>query len=140
MQRSGGPRPLQWSVSLTPQTAHLLHHQICHLQRGQADRGSQRGENPLPAEPPDGCRGWSLWRVYWYSRGHGQRQDAERCEASTRAEEEVSERSQQAVADLFIIFVSSYRHAVDGLIRVSKEEGVRKLFNGADWATGRAVG
>jgi len=33
----------------------------------------------------------------------------------------------------------NYRHAVDGLIRVSKEEGVRKLFNGADWATGRAV-
>ena len=28
---------------------------------------------------------------------------------------------------------------MDGLIRVTKEEGVRKLFNGADWATGRAV-
>ena len=34
----------------------------------------------------------------------------------------------------------SYKHAIDGLIRVSKEEGVKKLFNGVDWATGRAVG
>ena len=28
---------------------------------------------------------------------------------------------------------------MDGLIRVSREEGVKKLFNGVDWATGRAV-
>merc|ERR550517_893697 len=33
----------------------------------------------------------------------------------------------------------NYKHAIDGLIRVSKEEGVKKLFNGVDWATGRAV-
>lgn len=33
----------------------------------------------------------------------------------------------------------NYNHAVDGLIRVSREEGVKKLFNGVDWATGRAV-
>ena len=33
----------------------------------------------------------------------------------------------------------SYKHAIDGLIRVSKEEGFKKLFNGVDWATGRAV-
>ena len=33
----------------------------------------------------------------------------------------------------------SYNHAIDGLIRVSREEGVKKLFNGVDWATARAV-
>jgi len=33
----------------------------------------------------------------------------------------------------------NYKHAIDGLIRVSKEEGFKKLFNGVDWATGRAV-
>ena len=49
-------------------------------------------------------------------------------------------RRHQPASVRLIILVSSYRHAVDGLIRVSKEEGVRKLFNGADWATGRAVG
>ena len=38
------------------------------------------------------------------------------------------------------LFHCSYKHAIDGLIRVGKEEGVKKLFNGVDWATGRAVG
>ena len=33
----------------------------------------------------------------------------------------------------------SYKHAIDGMARVAREEGVRKLFSGVDWATGRAV-
>jgi hypothetical protein len=33
----------------------------------------------------------------------------------------------------------NYRHALDGLIRVAREEGVRKLFGGAEWASSRAV-
>jgi len=33
----------------------------------------------------------------------------------------------------------NYKHAIDGLIRVAREEGVRKLFTGVDWATGRAM-
>merc|ERR1712193_387325 len=39
----------------------------------------------------------------------------------------------------FIFFEQrrNYKHAIDGLIRVGKEEGVKKLFNGVDWATGR---
>ncbi len=35
--------------------------------------------------------------------------------------------------------VFSYKHAIDGLMRVAREEGFRKLFNGADWASTRAV-
>lgn len=33
----------------------------------------------------------------------------------------------------------NYKHALDGLIRVSREEGVIKLFNGCSTATGRAI-
>lgn len=33
----------------------------------------------------------------------------------------------------------NYKHAIDGMARVAREEGFTKLFNGADWATGRAV-
>lgn len=33
----------------------------------------------------------------------------------------------------------NYNHAIDGMARVAREEGFRKLFSGADWATGRAV-
>ncbi|XP_071745079.1 mitochondrial dicarboxylate carrier isoform X1 [Lepeophtheirus salmonis] len=33
----------------------------------------------------------------------------------------------------------NYKHAIDGLVRVAREEGFRKLFNGADLATARAV-
>eukprot|EP00092_Neocalanus_flemingeri_P001958 GFUD01002090.1.p1 GENE.GFUD01002090.1~~GFUD01002090.1.p1 ORF type:complete len:290 (-),score=75.23 GFUD01002090.1:183-1052(-) len=33
----------------------------------------------------------------------------------------------------------NYRHAIDGMVRVAREEGLRKLFSGADWATGRAI-
>ena len=34
---------------------------------------------------------------------------------------------------------SRYKNAIDGLYRVVKEEGPRKLFNGATMATSRAV-
>ena len=34
----------------------------------------------------------------------------------------------------------SYKHAIDGMARVAREEGFSKLFSGVDWATGRAVG
>ncbi|KAF7993099.1 hypothetical protein HCN44_005880 [Aphidius gifuensis] len=33
----------------------------------------------------------------------------------------------------------NYKHAIDGLIRVSREEGFIKLFNGCSTATGRAI-
>ena len=33
----------------------------------------------------------------------------------------------------------SYRHAGDGIIRTFREEGFRKLFNGIEWASSRAV-
>eukprot|EP00096_Caligus_rogercresseyi_P013024 TRINITY_DN5686_c0_g2_i1.p1 TRINITY_DN5686_c0_g2~~TRINITY_DN5686_c0_g2_i1.p1 ORF type:complete len:291 (-),score=66.35 TRINITY_DN5686_c0_g2_i1:916-1788(-) len=33
----------------------------------------------------------------------------------------------------------NYKHAIDGLVRVAREEGFRKLFNGADWASARAI-
>jgi len=33
----------------------------------------------------------------------------------------------------------NYKHAIDGMTRVYKEEGLKKLFSGADWATGRAI-
>ena len=35
--------------------------------------------------------------------------------------------------------IPSYKHAVDGMVRVAREEGFRTLFSGANWATGRAV-
>jgi len=35
--------------------------------------------------------------------------------------------------------VSSYKHALDGLIRVYREEGTRRLFAGASTATSRAI-
>ena len=43
------------------------------------------------------------------------------------------------VIKLIVTFVSSYKHAFDGLIRVYREEGTRRLFSGASTATGRAV-
>jgi len=33
----------------------------------------------------------------------------------------------------------NYRHAADGIIRTFREEGFRKLFNGIEWASSRAV-
>jgi dicarboxylate transporter 10 len=33
----------------------------------------------------------------------------------------------------------NYKHAIDGMARVAREEGFRKLFSGVDWATGRAI-
>lgn len=33
----------------------------------------------------------------------------------------------------------SYKHAIDGVIRVYREEGIRRLFSGASTATGRAI-
>ena len=36
-------------------------------------------------------------------------------------------------------FISSYRHAADGIVRTFREEGFRKLFNGIEWASSRAV-
>uniref|UniRef100_A0A914Y9H8 Mitochondrial dicarboxylate carrier n=1 Tax=Panagrolaimus superbus TaxID=310955 RepID=A0A914Y9H8_9BILA len=33
----------------------------------------------------------------------------------------------------------NYKHAIDGLFRITKEEGISKLFNGATMATSRAV-
>ena len=33
----------------------------------------------------------------------------------------------------------NYRHALDGLIRTTREEGFYKLFNGMQWASSRAV-
>lgn len=36
-------------------------------------------------------------------------------------------------------FFLSYKHAIDGLVRVYKEEGVRRLFSGASTATSRAI-
>merc|ERR1711994_464100 len=33
----------------------------------------------------------------------------------------------------------NYKHAIDGMARVYREEGLRNLFSGADWATGRAI-
>jgi len=33
----------------------------------------------------------------------------------------------------------NYKHAIDGMARVVKEEGFSKLFSGVDWATGRAM-
>nr|CAD2177140.1 unnamed protein product [Meloidogyne enterolobii] len=33
----------------------------------------------------------------------------------------------------------NYKNAIDGIIRMSKEEGVAKLFNGCTMATGRAI-
>jgi len=33
----------------------------------------------------------------------------------------------------------NYKHAIDGMARVAREEGFRKLFSGVDWATGRAM-
>ena len=38
-----------------------------------------------------------------------------------------------------IPLLHSYKHAIDGLFRVAREEGFAKLFNGADWATTRAM-
>lgn len=35
--------------------------------------------------------------------------------------------------------IFSYKHALDGLVRVWREEGFLRLFNGCSTATGRAV-
>jgi len=37
------------------------------------------------------------------------------------------------------LFYSSYKHAIDGLWRVYKEEGVVRMFGGGGFATARAV-
>ena len=37
------------------------------------------------------------------------------------------------------VFFFSYKHALDGIMRISREEGPSKLFNGAQWASTRAV-
>ena len=55
----------------------------------------------------------------------------------TRGESKKTERQGSCLSYLVNIF--SYRHAIDGMVRVAKEEGFVKLFSGADWATGRAV-
>lgn len=39
----------------------------------------------------------------------------------------------------FVVFFFSYKHAIDGFIRVWKEEGFRRLFSGVEMATSRAV-
>lgn len=36
-------------------------------------------------------------------------------------------------------YLSSYKHGIDGLIRVAKEEGVGGLFSGSTMASTRAV-
>ena len=33
----------------------------------------------------------------------------------------------------------NYKHAIDGLIQVARKEGIVKLFNGAEWASSRAI-
>jgi len=33
----------------------------------------------------------------------------------------------------------SYKHAIDGIFRICKEEGVQRLFSGASTATSRAI-
>ena len=38
-----------------------------------------------------------------------------------------------------VSFFSSYKHAIDGIYRVWREEGTRRLFGGASVATARAV-
>ena len=38
-----------------------------------------------------------------------------------------------------LLYNFSYKHALDGVLRVAKEEGILKLFNGAQWASSRAV-
>lgn len=38
-----------------------------------------------------------------------------------------------------MLHISSYKHAVEGLFRVYKDEGFRRLFSGATTATGRAA-
>ena len=43
------------------------------------------------------------------------------------------------IISLYIFFNFSYKHAIDGLIRVARTEGIVKLFNGAEWASSRAV-
>ena len=40
---------------------------------------------------------------------------------------------------LLTCFHFSYKHALDGVMRVAREEGILKLFNGAQWASSRAV-
>lgn len=40
---------------------------------------------------------------------------------------------------LSICNLNSYKHAIDGLIRVHREEGFRRLFSGATSATGRGL-
>lgn len=43
------------------------------------------------------------------------------------------------IATATTLFLISYKHAIDGLIRVYREEGVRRMFAGASTATSRAV-
>ena len=41
--------------------------------------------------------------------------------------------------DIHVFTLASYRHAGDGVLRVFREEGVSKLFNGVEWAAPRAA-
>lgn len=41
--------------------------------------------------------------------------------------------------DFFVVLLCSYKHAINGLIRVIQEEGVQRLFSGCSTATGRAI-
>ena len=54
---------------------------------------------------------------------------------------ESSWKSNQCRIKIALIYhlLYSYKHAIDGVIRVYKEEGVRRLFSGASTASSRAV-
>ena len=53
----------------------------------------------------------------------------------------IQTRRQTQILLLYIRMIFfSYKHAIDGMARVAREEGFSKLFSGVDWATGRAVG
>lgn len=48
-------------------------------------------------------------------------------------------QSSSSVLQSIFFSLCSYKHAIDGVIRVYREEGFKRLFSGASTATGRAT-
>lgn len=90
-----------------------------------------------------------IWhRFCWNTRWHGKRSYAKWCQTTTRTKKKVCVLNQLfGIHSFGWIFIdlnwilmwnsNSYKHCIDGLLRVHREEGFRRLFSGASTATGR---
>lgn len=86
---------------------------------------------------------WSMWWNCWNTRWLDKCPHAKRCQTSSRTTAKVVHHFQRPFIFVHHLecycFSFSYKHAIDGVFRVYREEGFRRLFSGASTATGRAI-